>query len=262
VNLAANLVRSAAAHPGRPAVRLDETILTYVELDERAARAARLLVDRGVRPGDRVALMLPNVPEFAILYFGVLRVAAGGPDQVHAQVVEERLEVASGEAFVGQDDLPGLDEVVVDFQQRGHHFTLTGKCFDRHRNDEFVRFLRTVDTQVPKKLQVHVIVDNYGTHTHDNVKAWLAKHPRFHLHFTPTSSSWLNLVECWFADLTSKAIRRGVFSSVPDLITAIEAYLTAYNNDPKPLVWTATAQDILAKVRRGRVALNQLSNQN
>jgi transposase len=137
-----------------------------------------------------------------------------------------------------------------------------GKCFDRHRNDEFVRFLRTVDAQIPKKLHIHVIVDNYGTHTHDNVKAWLAKHPRFHLHFTPTSSSWLNLVERWFADLTGKAIRRGVFHSVPDLIAAIEAYLTAYNNDPKPLIWTATAEDILAKVRRGRVTLNQLSSQN
>lgn len=107
-----------------------------------------------------------------------------------------------------------------------------------------------------------MIVDNYGTHTHENVKAWLAGHPRFHLHFTPAASSWLNLVERWFAGLTGEAIRRGVFRSVPDLVAGIEAYLTAYNDDPKPLIWTATAEDILAKVRRGRVTLNQLSPQN
>jgi transposase len=108
---------------------------------------------------------------------------------------------------------------------------------------------------------VHLILDNYATHKHPNVQAWLAKHPRFHLHFTPTSSSWLNLVERWFRELTDKALRRGVFHSVPDLITAIEAYLDAHNSDPKPFVWTATADDILAKVARGRVVLRAV-NQN
>jgi transposase len=132
-----------------------------------------------------------------------------------------------------------------------------GKCFARHRHDEFLRFLRTIDTSVPRKLQVHLIVDNYGTHTHPDVKAWLAKHPRFHLHFTPTSSSWLNLVERWFSDLTTKMIRRGVFRSVDDLVAAIEEFLRVHNDDPKPFVWTATAESILAKVQRGRVALNK-----
>jgi len=137
-----------------------------------------------------------------------------------------------------------------------------GKCFDRHRHDEFLRFLRIIDTQVPRSLQIHMIVDNYDTHNHANVKAWLAKHPRFHLHFTPTSSSWLNLVERWFRDLTGKAIRRAVFRSVPDLIAAIEDYLSVHNDDPKPFVWTATAEEILAKVRRGRVTLEQVKSQN
>ena len=136
-----------------------------------------------------------------------------------------------------------------------------GKCFARHRHDEFLRFLRTIDTSVPRKLQVHMIVDNYGTHTHPNVKAWLAKHPRFHLHFTPTSSSWLNMVERWFAELTDKMIRRGVFRSVDDLVKAIEEYLRVHNDDPKPFVWTATAESILAKVRRGRVALDRVASQ-
>jgi transposase len=103
-----------------------------------------------------------------------------------------------------------------------------------------------------------MICDNYGTHNHANVKKWLAKHQRFHLHFTPTSSSWLNLVERWFRDLTDKAIRRGVFHSVNDLITAIEAYLKVNNDNPKPFIWTATAEQILAKVARGRVALQQV----
>ncbi len=137
-----------------------------------------------------------------------------------------------------------------------------GRCFDRHRHQEFLRFLRLVDTQVPRKLQIHMIVDNYGTHTKPEVKAWLAKHPRFHLHFTPTSSSWLNLVERWFAGLTDKMIRRGVFGSVDDLVAAIEEYLRVHNDDPKPFMWTATAEQILTKVRRGRVVLNQLQIQN
>jgi len=116
-----------------------------------------------------------------------------------------------------------------------------GQCLPKHRNEEFLTFLRTVDRQVPKGLQIHMILDNYGTHGHPNVVAWLEKHPRFHLHFIPTSSSWLNMVERWFGKLTDKAVRRGVFRSVPDLITAIEEYLAANNADPKPFEWTATA---------------------
>jgi transposase len=135
-----------------------------------------------------------------------------------------------------------------------------GQCLPRHRHEEFLKFLRLIDRQTPKGLAIHLILDNYSTHKHDDVQAWLAKHPRFHLHFTPTSSSWLNLVERWFREITDKAIRRGVFHSVPDLVTAIEAYLQAHNNDPKPFIWTATAEDILTKVRRGRVALNQVAS--
>ena len=115
------------------------------------------------------------------------------------------------------------------------------------------------DWAVPDELGVHLICDNYATHKHQSVRAWLDKHPRFQLHFTPTSSSWLNLVERWFRELTDKALRRGVFHSVPDLIAKIEDYLAAHNNDPKPFVWTATAQDILAKVARGRIALQAVN---
>ena len=141
---------------------------------------------------------------------------------------------------------------------------LTGRviaeCLPRHRNGEFLAFLRRIDREVPKGLGIRLILDNYGSHSHDNVKAWLAKHPRFHLHFTPTSSSWLNLVERFFAELTNKAVRRGVFRSVPQLIAAIDAFLAAWNDNPKPFVWTAKADDIIAKVRRARAALSTVSS--
>jgi transposase len=138
--------------------------------------------------------------------------------------------------------------------------SVIGECLPRHRHVEFLKFLRTIDREIPKRLQVHLILDNYATHNHPNVRAWLAKHPRFELHFTPTSSSWLNMVEIFFAKLTDKAIRRGIFHSVPDLIDAIQTYLAAHNENPKPFQWTATTDQILDKVRRGRATLNAIAN--
>src|SRR5512142_2682912 len=133
------------------------------------------------------------------------------------------------------------------------------QCLPRHRHTEFLKFLNTIDREVPKGLQVHLILDNYSTHKHTEVQRWLRRHKRFHLHFTPTSPSWLNLGERWFRELTDKALRRGSFNSVPALITAIEDDLDAHNDDPKPFVWTATAESILEKVRRGRIALQAVS---
>ena len=134
-----------------------------------------------------------------------------------------------------------------------------GQCLPRHRHTEFLKFLRTIDQEVPNDLAVHLICDNYATHKHPQRERLARQAPPFHLHFTPTSSSWLNLVERWFRELTDKALRRGVFHSVPDLIAKIEDYLAAHNKDPKPFVWTATADDILAKVARGRVALQAVN---
>jgi transposase len=135
-----------------------------------------------------------------------------------------------------------------------------GQCLPRHRHSEFVTFLRTIDRHVPKGLEIHLILDNYATHKHPTVKAWLNKHPRFHLHFTPTSSSWVNMVEGFFSKLTNKAIRRGTFASVPDLIAAIDAYLTANSTNPTPFTWTKTADQIVEKVKRGRMTLNATTN--
>ena len=128
--------------------------------------------------------------------------------------------------------------------------TVIGDCLPRHRHQEFLRFLRQIDRQTPAGLDLHLIIDNYATHKHDRVNRWLERHPRFHLHFTPTSCSWLNLVERWFADLTRKRLRRGDFHSVAELIAAIEHYLTQHNEQPKPFIWTASADAILAKIAR------------
>ena len=125
-----------------------------------------------------------------------------------------------------------------------------GECHRRHRSSEFRKFLDTIDQSVPAKLDVHLVLDNYGTHKTATIRSWLAKRPRFHVHFTPTSASWINLVERWFATLTEKQIRRGAHRSVRQLETAIKAYLEVTNQSPRPFVWTKTADEILASVAR------------
>jgi transposase len=137
--------------------------------------------------------------------------------------------------------------------------TLDGKvislCQERHRHQEWLRFLRLVSDATPDHKQLHLIVDNYATHKHPAVQRWLKRHPRFHVHFTPTSASWLNMVERFFRDLTTNRLRRGVFRDVMDLVSAIDDYVDHHNQNPKPFIWTASANDILEKVKRARKAL-------
>jgi len=128
--------------------------------------------------------------------------------------------------------------------------TVIGECKARHRHQEFLQFLRRLDREFPLDLDLPRIVDNYGTHKHPKVKSWLARHRRFHLHFIPTSSSWLNLVERWFGKLTEKRIRRGSFFSVEELVQAINEYLEENNRQPKSFIWTASVEKILEKVNR------------
>src|SRR3989338_1088643 len=133
-----------------------------------------------------------------------------------------------------------------------------GDCMPRHRHQEFIRFLQVINVKTPPELDLHLIVDNYVTHKHVRVQRWLKRHPRFHLHFIPTSSSWVNMVERWFRDITDKRIRRGSFGSVPELITAIKEYLDNHNQNPRIFTWTASAERILAKVAKCKEALGTL----
>lgn len=128
--------------------------------------------------------------------------------------------------------------------------SVIGDCMPRHRHQEFIRFLQLIDVKVPGDLTLHLIVDNYGTHKHARVQSWLKRHPRFHLHFIPTSSSWLNMVERWFSDITSKRIRRGSFKNVKELIMTIQRYIDSHNQNPKAFVWTASVESIMRKIAK------------
>ena len=235
------------------------------------ATVQRVWAARGLKPHLVETFKLSNDPQFEEKLIDVVGLYLNPPEKaivlVHGREIlrtgagPHPAVAADGQGRAGDDD-PRLQAngTTTLFAALD---VLTGKvigqCLPRHRHEEFLKFLRTIDREVPKGLQVHLICDNYATHKHANVRHGWTKHPRFHLHFTPTSSSWLNLVERWFRELTDKALRRGVFHSVPDLIAKIEDYLDAHNNDPKPFVWTATAEYILAKVARGRVALQAVN---
>jgi transposase len=138
--------------------------------------------------------------------------------------------------------------------------TVIGQCQQRHRHIEWLKFLRQIDRETPTDKTLHLVCDNYATHKHPKVQQWLKKHPRFHIHFTPTSASWLNMVERFFRDLTCERLRRGVFTSVPELIGAIEGYVDHHNENPKPFIWTAKANDILQKVIRANSRLSSKQN--
>ena len=133
-----------------------------------------------------------------------------------------------------------------------------GDCMPRHRHQEFIRFLNKIDAETPSNLDLHLIVDNYATHKHPQVKSWMRRHPRFHIHFIPTSSSWLNLVERWFREITDKRIRRGSFHNVAELIAAIEDYLKCHNQNPRVFVWKASADSIMTKIAKCKEALGTL----
>jgi transposase len=237
------------------------------------ASVQRIWSDLGLKPHLTETFKVSNDPRFEEKLIDVVGLYLNPPDKAVVFCFDEKSQVQALDRT--QPSLPmkpgRAGTMTHDYKRHGTttlfaaldvlNGNVIGKCFDRHRHDEFRRFLRLVDTQVPRGLQIHMILDNYGTHTHPDVQAWLAKHPRFHLHFTPTSSSWLNLVERFFADITAKAIRRGVFHSVHDLINAIEEYLRVHNDDPVPFIWTATAEQILAKVSRARTRLRTLSSQ-
>lgn len=139
--------------------------------------------------------------------------------------------------------------------------TVIGECMPKHRHQEWIKFLRSIDEQTPADLALHLIVDNYATHKHPKVQAWLERHPRFHMHFTPTSASWLNLIERFFRDLTEREIRRGAFQNVAVLIDVITGYIEHHNSEPKSFKWTATAEQIMEKITRAKARLQRTASE-
>ena len=232
----------------------------------------RIWSARGLKPHQVKTFKLSNDKRFEEKLTDVVGLYLNPPDKAIVLCVDEKSQIqALDRTQPGLPIKPGRAGTMTHDYKRYGTTTLfaaldvltgevIGECHPRHRNGEFLKFLKTIDREVPKTLQIHLVLDNYGSHGHDHVNAWLAKHPRFHFHFIPTSSSWLNMVERWFAELTEKAVRRGAFRSVPQLIDAIQRFLAAHNEEPKPFVWTATAEEIIAKVRRGRVALGAIAS--
>jgi transposase len=236
------------------------------------ATVQRIWSARGIKPHRVETFKLSSDPQFEEKLVDVVGLYLNPPEKAVVLCMDEKSQIQALDRT--QPSLPikpgRAGTMTHDYKRHGTTTlfaaldvltgSVIGQCLPRHRHVEFLKFLKTIDRAVPKRLKVHLILDNYATHNHPNVKAWLARHPRFELHFTPTSSSWLNMVELFFARLTDKAIRRGIFHSVPALIDAIETYLAAHNADPQPFTWTASTGQILEKVRRGRVTLSAITN--
>jgi transposase len=275
--------------PSIPAAKVEEIVRltlhetppgeTHWSCRTMAARAGvasstvqRIWSARGLQPHRVETFKLSNDPRFEEKLVDVVGLYLNPPENAIVLCMDENSQIQALDRT--QPSLPmkagRAGTMTHDYKRNGTTTlfaaldvltgSVIGQCLPRHRHVEFLAFLKTIDREVPKRLKVHLILDNYATHNHPNVKQWLAKHPRFELHFTPTSSSWLNMVEIFFGQLTDKAIRRGIFHSVPDLIDAIETYLAAHNENPQPFTWTTTTDKILEKVRRGRVALQAITN--
>jgi transposase len=232
-----------------------------------AATVQRIWDAHGLQPHRTRAFKLSNDPLFSEKLTDVVGLYLNPPEKALVLCVDEKSQIQALDRT--QPSLPmkrgRAGTMTCDYKRHGTTTlfaalstldgSVVGQCLPRHRHQEFLKFLRTLDRELPAGIDLHLILDNYQTHKHANVNAWLEKHPRFCLHFTPTSSSWLNLVERWFRELTEKALRRGIFHSVPDLVAAIEQYLGAHNSDPRPFVWTASADAILEKVGRCKAVL-------
>lgn len=224
----------------------------------------------GLKPHLIKTFKLSNDPQFVEKLKDVVGLYMNPPEHALVFSIDEKTQIQA----LDRTQLPlpltrGNTQTVTHDYKRNGTTTLfaaldilkgevIGACVKKHRHQEFISFLNKIDQTVASAYEVHCIVDNYSTHKHAEVKIWLTKRPRFHLHFIPTSSSWLNLVERWFGEITRKRIRRGTFHSVPELVYAIEDYIKINNANPKPFVWTKTADEIITKVNRGKAILKTL----
>ena len=230
----------------------------------------RIWAEAGLKPHLIKTFKISNDPEFEDKVTDVVGLYMNPPDKALVLCVDEKSQIQALDR--SQPGLPlkkGRAATMTHDYKRHGTTTLfaaldvksgivVGECLPRHRRQEFLRFLRRINRTVRKGLDIHLVLDNYGTHKTPEVKAWLAKHARFHLHFTPTGASWLNLVERFFAEITTKRIRRGVFRSVGELEDAIYDYLDRHNANPKPFVWTKSANAILEKEARAKQKLDRI----
>jgi transposase len=228
----------------------------------------RIWAEAGLKPHPTRSFKLSNDPKFEAKVADIVGLYLDPPDKAIVLCVDEKSQIQALDRT--QPGLPmekGRAATMTHDYKRNGTTTLfaalnvktgevIGECLPRHRAKEFIRFLKKIDRSIAKDLNLHLISDNYGTHKTAEVLAWLAKHPRFQLHFTPTSSSWINLVERLFAEITRQKIRRGVFKSVEELEAAIEQWIAGRNDKPKPFKWTKNADTIIEKNWRARAALN------
>jgi transposase len=222
----------------------------------------RLWQEQNLKPHLRKSFKLSRDPKFLEKLTDVVGVYLTPPQNAVVLCVDEKSQIqALDRTQPGLPLKPGRCGTFTHDYERHGTTTLfaalqmvegrvIGECYPRHRHQEFLKFLRRLDAEFPADKTLHLILDNYGTHGHEKVRGWLAKHPRFVLHFIPTSSSWLNLVERWFGELSQKTIRRGAFKSVADLQQAIAEFMTAWNASPKPFVWSASVEKILEKIAK------------
>ena len=260
------LTKTAAERPPDATHWSARTMARAVGISHRSVQ--RIWAEAGLKPHLVRTFKLSNDPQFAEKVTDVVGLYLNPPDKALVLCVDEKSQIQALDRT--QPGLPlkkGRAATMTHDYKRHGTTTLfaaldaktgavIGQCQPRHRAAEFLRFLRTIDRNTAKHLEVHLIIDNSSTHKTKAVKAWLAKHPRFKMHFIPTSSSWLNLVERFFAEITRKRIRRGVFTSVAELEAAIHDYLNTHNTDPKPFVWTKSADVILARTAHARAALD------
>ena len=233
----------------------------------------RVWRDNGLKPHLARTFKVSNDPRFAEKLIDVVGLYLNPPEHAIVFSCDEKSQIQALDRT--QPGLPlkkgRLGTMTHDYKRNGTttlfaalnlaEGKVIAECMPRHRHQEWLRFLKKIDAETPKELDLHLIVDNCATHKHADVKKSLNRHSRFHIHFIPTSSSWLNLIERWFRDITVDRIRSGVFHSVPELIAAIMSYIKEHNDNPKKLVWTAKAADILAKVTRARAALNKIPSE-
>jgi len=234
------------------------------------ASVRRIWKRHGLKPHLLRTFKLSTDPKFAEKVEDIVGLYLNPPEHALVLSVDEKSQVQALDRT--QPGLPlkkgRAGTVTHDYKRNGTTTlfaalnTLNGKviatCMPQHRHQEWLKFLRLIDRSTPKRKQLHLIIDNYSPHKHPEVQAWLQKHKRFKIHFTPTSASWLNMVERFFRDLTEKQIRRGCFGNVAELIETIEHYVAQHNANPKPFVWTAKASDILEKVKRARRTFHKL----